>query len=172
VILPLSFSLVLLAAYLWHQFSGNMMVPSMFVRRVFFVPAQLTFAYFEFFDDHPFVLWSNSFFSGLLEYPYDVSIGALVGQYVESSGNANNGYVSSGFAHAGVWGVLAYTIVIGAILRFLNVLGRSGVPLWFAIALTIVPLRAALISSDLLTALLTHGLLVAMVLLILMRANA
>lgn len=169
IILPIMFSVLIIASYISFLLSGDLMLPSMFIRRVFFVPAQLTTAYFDYFTQHPHIIWSNSILSNFINYPYDLPVGRVIGNYQGSGASANNGFISSGFAHAGLLGVLIYSILLGCILKFINWITTSGIPLWFAIAVTIVPLRSLLISSDLLTVMLTHGLLVSLFLLILIR---
>ena len=143
------------------------MIPSMFIRRVFFVPAQLSFDYFEFFNKNELVLWSNSILSNVKNYPYQLSIPKLIGEYNGSGSSANNGFISSGFSHWGYYGVIFYSLLFGLILRILDYASYYGLPIWFVLAMTITPLRDALISSDLFTTLLTHGLLVALFLLLL-----
>ncbi|MBC61317.1 MAG: hypothetical protein CMP11_02590 [Zetaproteobacteria bacterium] len=51
---------------------------SLFSRRAFFVPAQLTFAYFDFFSKHPKVYWSNSVLKYFLEYSYNISLTCFI----------------------------------------------------------------------------------------------
>lgn len=167
LIMPLGFTCIILASYLPYLLFDNIMLPSMVIRRVFFVPAQLSFDYFNYFNKHDFIIWSNSIFSGLKSYPYELSLPKLIGEYNGSGASANNGFISSGYAHYGYIGVLIYSFTFGIILRLLNYATYYGLPLWFVLAMTITPLRDALISSDLFTTLLTHGLIVALILLLL-----
>lgn len=167
LIMPIGFTSIIIISYLAYVLFNNMMLPSMFIRRVFFVPAQLSFDYFEFFNNNEFVVWSNSILSRFRDYPYDLSLPKLIGEYNGSGASANNGFISSGYAHFGYLGVVMYSIIFGLILRMLNYAAYYGLPMWFTLAMTITPLRDSLISSDLFTTLLTHGLLVALILLLL-----
>ena len=93
----------------------------------------------------------------------------LIGQFRGTDASANNGYVSSGYAHAGIMGVFLYSLILGVIMSLLNSMTRNSDHLWFYLALVIVPIRAVVISSDLFTSLLTHGLLISILLIFLAR---
>ena len=118
------------------------------------------------------MFWSNSVLSYFLSYPYDLSLSHVIGRYLGNEGmSANNGFVASGFAHAGIFGVFFYALIIGLILRFINDVTYNLLPLWFAVALSIVPLRSLLISSDLFTVMLTHGFIIALLIIFLARSK-
>jgi hypothetical protein len=72
--------------------------------------------------------------------------------------------VSSGYSHAGFVGVVVYSVIIGYILGVANYLVRRGVPVWIAVAILAGPFRTAWADSDLFASLLTHGILIAIVL--------
>lgn len=171
-VVPLMFSSVIALTLLTYYWFGDLWASSLFSRRVFFVPAHLTFTYFEFFSQNPHVVWSNSVLSSFLSYPYDISMSHVIGRFLGSEDmGANNGFVASGYAHAGLFGVFFYALIIGLILRFINDVTHNLLPLWFAIALCIVPLRNLLISSDLFTVMLTHGFIVALIIIFLARSK-
>jgi len=123
-----------------------------------------------FFFENPHVYWSNSVLSGFLPYPYDQGIAKLIGEFNGSGAAANNGFISSGFAHAGLVGVVFYSFVFSAFVLMLEKVS-SALPLWFSIAVTVVPLRSAIVSSDLFTVMLTHGLLLTLIIIILFSSN-
>ncbi|RBO85738.1 hypothetical protein [Marinomonas aquiplantarum] len=169
-ILPLGLTVLVISCLLLYLAFGYAIFGSLIVRRVFYVPAYLTYQYFEFFSNNPFVYWSNSVLSGLVSYPYDLSLPKLIGEYVGSGTSANNGYISTGYAHFGYWGVLIYTIMFAYVLRILDVVTKNTGALWLVLAITVIPLRSALISSDFFTTLLTHGLIVIILLTLLIRS--
>ena len=173
-VIPLSF-LFIVAFCLWLYISfDHIIAGSFFIRRVFFIPAKLTLDYFSFFSLNDFIWWSNSVLSGFIEYPYNLSLGQVIGEYVGSSGSsANNGFIASGYAHAGLFGVTIYAFIFTYFLKFLDhVVIKSDIPVWLALCITIVPFRAALISSDLFTTMLTHGLALSLLMLILFRRTS
>ncbi|NHW03469.1 hypothetical protein [Stutzerimonas degradans] len=170
-VLPLGLIFVFCGGLFFYFALDHLVLGSMLIRRVFYIPAYLTYQYFDFFSSNQFVYWSNSFLSGFVDYPYDLSISMTIGQYEGSGGGANNGYISSGYAHFGYWGVFIYTVIFALVLRFLDVVTKNSGVLWLGLAISIVPLRDALISSDLLTTLLTHGLIVIIFLVLLIKKN-
>lgn len=172
VIVPVAFSLVIISTLISYYLLGDLFLSSLFSRRVFIVPANLTYVYFDFFSYNQHVYWSNSIFSSFLTYPYDLSLSHVVGRFMGSEAlGANNGFVASGYAHAGLLGVLFYALLIGFILKFVNDITYNLLPLWFSVSLTVVPLRNLLISSDLFTVMLTHGFIVALIIILLARSK-
>jgi hypothetical protein len=165
IVVPLIFLMVFSVSLILYFLFGQIMPASMFIRRVFYVPAILTYDYFSFFSENAHVFWSNSVLSGFLSYPYEMGVAHVIGEYNGTGAGANNGFVSSGYGHAGLFGVLVYSVILSVILKVIDVLGTH-MPVWFALAIVVVPLRSVLISSDLFTVMLTHGLLVALLLLI------
>ena len=165
ILLPLFFSFIAFSSFLIYVVFGYGLPAAMFVRRFFYVPARLTFEWFSFFSKNPHTYWSDRVLSFIFEYPYDLSIPHVVGKYLLSAElGANNGFISSGYAHAGFCGVFIYTVLFGMIIKFINTVGKKGtIPLWFLAAITLGPVEAALTSSDLLTVVLSHGLFMVLI---------
>ena len=160
-----------LVAYL----AWNVDLPAaMMVRRLFYVPSALTFEWFDFFSTRPHVWWSDSVLSGFVRTEYSGElIPFVVGDHLLYGVDlaANNGLVSAGYAHAGYLGIVLYSIVLGVVLTALDHLSMTGVPLRVAAVLTIGPLRTAIADADLPTALVSHGILVAMLVVWLYRSD-
>jgi len=169
-LIPLSMSLVVTATFLFYIFYEEIFLGSMFIRRVFFVPAKLTFDYYEFFSINPFVYWSNSITSYFIDYPYTMNTALLIGDYLGTEANANNSFLATGYSHAGIPGMIFYGVLVGLLFRLIDSLARNGVPVWVAVATMIVPSQALLTSADLPTALLTHGIGMSLVILFLLRS--
>lgn len=164
-----SFGFLVTVSVFLYFYNNNIMFGSMFNRRVFFVPAKLTFDYFSFFEKNPKVFWSNSVLSWLFDYPYPDRVTKMIGYDNDSDASANNGYISSGFSHAGILGVIIYSYMIAFLLKNIDYFAKFNIPLWFILCLIVTPMRSFLISSDLLTGLLTHGFLIAFILLLISR---
>lgn len=171
-------STIVLILLLLIVFSGlvfiifdNIWPLSMLVRRVLFIPSALTYDYFSFFGSNESLYWSNSVLSSFLDYPYDKSLPKLIGEFNGTNAGANNGFVASGYAHAGFFGVMFYTVIFSFVVLVVEKFSSS-LPLWFSIAVTVVPVRAAIISSDLFTVLLTHGLILTVILILLYRKRS
>lgn len=150
----------------------DILVSSYLLRRVIFIPAKLTFIYFEFFESKPFIFWSNSILSSVLEYPFSERHTVLISEYAGwGDASANNGYISSGYAQAGLFGVLIYTLILAIILKLIDSISGKQFPLWLGISLTIVSFRSIVLSSDLFTVFLTHGLIIIMLIFFLLSKN-
>lgn len=172
IFMPVALILVIFLSLVGYYVYGDLLSTSMFSRRLFFVPAQLTYAYFDFFSQNPNVFWSNSVLSPFSQYPYNVGVSKVIGGFLgEPDMNANNGFVALGYAHAGLFGVCLYSIIIGVILKFLNHTTLNLLPLWFSIALSIQPIRTLLVGSDLFVVMLTHGFLIALILIFFARSK-
>ena len=170
--IPIGMSLAVLSSLLFFIISSDILIGSMLIRRAFFVPSYLTFTYYEFFSHNPFVFWSNSITSGLIRYPYDLGPAELIGRYLNTESWANNSFLATGYMHAGIPGVAVYGILCGALFRFIDSLAHKGVPPWVAVSSVIVPAHALVTSADFLTALLTHGIGIALLILLLLRSSA
>ena len=78
--------------------------------------------------------------------------------------SANAGMIGSGFSNAGVIGVAIYAMAIGFLISVLNAYGRR-IGHAFVTAASLSTLFNLVTSTDLITAILTHGLLLLLLLL-------
>ena len=119
-LIPLAFTgvlgacLVILFAFDYGFFA------SLFVRRLFFVIANNTFDYYHFFDENQFVFWSNSITSAFVNYPYHIPPAELIGEVRGTDSHVNNTFLSTGFMHAGVLGIVFYAVVVGLLFRIID----------------------------------------------------
>ncbi|OED64576.1 hypothetical protein A143_09680 [Vibrio splendidus ZS-139] len=170
ILFPVSLVSVIIIALFQFYYTSDITLASIFIRRLFYIPAQLGYYYYEFFSSNEYVYWSNTILSPLLTYPYPDSISHTVGNYMGRSGSgANNGLIASGYAHAGIFGVFIYTVVFALLVKLIEFLGMRIFPLWFLLSIFIVPISSAVLNSDLLTTLSTHGFGVAIFILYLIR---
>jgi hypothetical protein len=136
----------------------NVILSSFFVRRAFFSAAINTFEYYSFFSENVKTYWSNSSLTlGLMKYPYHFSPGELIGESRGTGSNANNSFLSTGYMHAGIVGLAIYSVTAALLFRLIDSLSIEGVPIWLHLAPFVVSIRALLLSTDLPTAILTHG---------------
>lgn len=126
------------------------------MRRVFIVPGMLTNMYFDYFLVNDFNLFSSvtSRFTGASVISIPFMIGENVFGRPEMSANAN--FVASGYAEAGVIGVLLYSFVI--ILSFIFLDSRIKLEKNI-IFLASFPILLAMLETNLTTVFLTHGLM-------------
>ena len=160
---------ILMLSTLFIYFLYDFGLPaSLMNRRVFMIPAKLTFDYYVFFENNN-LLWSNSFLSNFLNYPYEDAYPHIIGNFNGTGDYANVGFVATGFMHAGLLGLFLYVLIYTIILKIVDSISLNNLPTWFAICCLVMPINIIITSGDLLTAMLTHGLVVAIFLLYLSR---
>jgi len=138
------------------------MISSLIIRRLLMVPAHLNFTYLEFFSNNEFVYWSNGILKNFFNNPYDVDIVHTIGAYLgKPDMAANTGFIASGYAHAGVLGIIMYTIIAIVLFNIINQLANNN-DKYFVMAIMFPIILTLFKSSDLLTTLLTHGLFIAL----------
>lgn len=147
--------------YFMYEIFEPGIINALLGRRILFVPPLLTEYYIDYFSRSPKIYWYNitQHFGGS-GHEYDLPPSRLIGYFYFGSEemSANIGFIGSGFLNAGIAGVILYSISIAIIISYLNAQAkRLGGVLVFCLAASI--LHVALVSSDLFTALRSHGLL-------------
>ena len=149
------------------SYDGAAYITSLIARRVLFVPAMLDGFYVDYFSNAPKYYWSTSRLGAwAVDNPYGVPAPLLIGYEYFSSAemSANTGIIGSGYSNAGLVGVSIYAVMSGIFLGLLNNLGRR-IGHAFVAAVSLTTVFNILTSADLLTAILTHGLLLLLLLL-------
>jgi len=168
-VLPMAVTLACIAALMISLSTDLVIVAGLLVRRAFFTVANNVFEYYDVFSARGYVFWSDRLLSFFLDYPYPESPSRMMGIWRGDSGNVNNSFVATGYMHAGIFGVAIYGVVVGLLFRITDSLARPPMPLWFCTGVVVVPFWSLLISTDLFTALLTHGVAASLFLLWLSR---
>jgi len=147
--------------------TGNIYLESLFIRRVFFVPALLNQFYFDFFADNHLYL-SHSIFKSFIDYPYELNPSHLIGKEYFSSEvmSANNGFISDGFMNFGIVGIILNIIFVTMLIKFFDDQKISSK--FFGIFILMI---FSLLSSFFLTNLLTHGIILLILLTIFILKN-
>jgi hypothetical protein len=153
---------------------GSIDFGAVVLMRTFFSQALNSFQYFDFFQVHQFVLWSNSILSSLSANPYDVPVAEIIGagRYgINGDTFANTGYLGSGYMHCGATGTVLYAVLVGAMLKFFDVFAGPRTPLAMGGTLAFVA-AAQLINVDLTTVFVSSGVFLSYILLFLLRGSA
>jgi len=140
---------------------GNLML-----RRTYLVPAHLNYLYYDFFSTNPFVFWAESKITfGLLESPYNLNIPNLIGReyYDNDLTGANTGWIGAGYSNAGFFGMLVYAAIIGILMSLLDSYSKF-IDKGILVAIIVAPMLAVMMSSDLPTAFLNHGVILSLIL--------
>jgi hypothetical protein len=151
-----SYLLLTLAILLFAAYETNIFLIGTFVNRPFFGPALLCHYYFEFFDGRSINL-SSSIMRYFIKYPFEYLPPNIIGQvyFGKPEMNANSGIPSDGFMNFGYLGVGIFSVVealIIAYIRTLNIDHR-----FFGVTFIVT---SVLISSELFTSVLTHGIFI------------
>ena len=152
---------VISASLLVSYLTDSILLPSLFIRRIFYLPVQMNYAYYEFFSQNGLVYMSNSVLSFLNEYPYSYNPPNLIGDFIYGTPktNANTGFLATGYMHFGFVGMLLFSAITGFLVRMVDSLVVDRLPNWVGLAIIIVPFWSLFLSSDLSTAMLTHGII-------------
>jgi O-antigen polymerase len=139
---------------------GIHIIESLFIRRVFFLPALLNNYYFNFFQNN-YLYFSDSVLRGLIEYNYSLPVNFLIGvQYSgDSATSANNGFISDSYANLGYFGVAIISIFVSIILSLIKSMNISH--RFFGIFFVLMSFT--MVGSAFFTTLLTHGLIVLLI---------
>jgi len=163
--------LLTLVSYGCFLVTGVEFVPSLFVRRLFFVPARLHVLYYDFFSQpkHPFYMLSDSIFRGFLENPYGMPMPHVIAlTYWGREFWPDVGYLGDAYGNFGLLGMLLFSIILGIVLRIVDSVG-SHLPPNFVAAAIVMP-AIALTESALFGSILTHGWILAILMLWLSEA--
>ncbi len=134
--------------------------------RVLFFPAFIKYRYFEFFENHEYVSFSEGLIGKILGFqsPYSQPVSTLMSAWVNGFGGSwNTGAVSDAYANIGEVGVLVAAIIIGVCLKFLDIF-TCNLPACIKLAATCV-YPFYLNDNGILTTLLTNGFIFMIILL-------
>ena len=139
------------------------------IRRALYVGASVTFDWIDYFSKEPSIWWTDRhLLFGRFPTQYTgVNIPEMMAQ-IKVPGPPwafNSGLVGTGYAQGGIFGVALYAALLGVLINYANRLIKRGGSVYIAAAILIGPIRGAWADSDLLTVILSHGILVALVML-------
>lgn len=144
------------------------------VYRALLIPMLLDSQYIEYFGNYgDYFYWAGSKLSlGLVAAPDTLPMINLIGAEYWSSQyvTANVGWIGSGYGHAGIFGVILYSILFGLLLAliqgFAQQLGHRT-----TICLMALPIVVGLTSSDFVPLFLSQGMGAALIMLAALRAH-
>lgn len=141
------------------------------LKRVYIDPAAMHNLYFEYFSSHPLASLSGEAVGTWLGAPYtQFPLQLVADHYLGTAESPNAGWMADAFANFGVVGVFLYGAILAFLLRLGDFLAKKISDPGVAEGLMLTP-AVVLCSSALGTALLTHGLLVLLMALWVIRVN-
>jgi hypothetical protein len=157
-------SLLVVGSGVITEFSGRVELVSIAVRRLFFLPARLNFIYYEYFSVNQKTNLGYSVFSSFVDYPYDLPPSGIIASYLDPSKNsgANAGFLADAYANFGFMGMVIFTLILAIMLRIMDSISKGRD--WRFVSIALIMPFFALINSSLLTTLLSHGFLFALLL--------
>jgi len=152
-------------SFVFHALGGSIMVPSVLIRRLFFVPAQNYFYYYDFFSSHQLMYLSQSILNPFFANPYGMRITNMIGSlyYGQPAMSVNTGYLADAYMNFGALGVVIFSVFLGVFLVILDSLTKK-TDTAIAVAVIAMPL-VSLVNSAFFTTLATHGFLLSMLVL-------
>lgn len=165
-IVPQIMGVLALATFVSFAVFNIHIYESIYIRRLLFIPAKLNFLYYDFFSTKPSLFFSNGFMSSIIDYPLEKAYPYVIGEFYQIGGKdaaANNGFLATGYMQLGWLGVVLYpTIAAGLAAIVVKLSERSSK---FIVSVSFYPFMILFTSSDLPTAILTHGIGVLLLLL-------
>jgi len=167
----IAFAALMLIPYLSYHLFNEVILSDLLVRRLFFVPVYLTFKYYEYFSSVGFIYWAQSFGNLFNNYQLSDTPAKIIGYYIGGTGSANSSFFATGYMHAGLFGVIIYSIIVSFIFRLIDGFAKSSIPFNAITSITIVPVIILITSSDLTTSLVTHGMIMVIFMLYLLDCS-
>ena len=150
---------------------NNVWPISLFVRRVLYVPVKISVAYVDFFTKNVPDFFRQGFLRRFgFESPYPPLSYMIAKVYWNEISAANNGLISDAITNMGIAGIFLFPVIFSAVLRWLD---RSAKGLDIRIYLSVALYMSIVLSNSFLfTVLFTHGLLISIIVLKMMKREA
>lgn len=164
-VLLLGAGALIIVAAIADQLAKSNLMTSLFSRRFIFTPGVFTSVYVKFFSENPQAHLGHSVFRAFVDYPYELSPPYMIGTWMARNSTlaANANLFADGFANFGWLGVIGAGAVLLIYLRFLD-RAAVGLPIVLSAVVVVIP-AVALSNTSVLTGMLSHGLVAAVVLL-------
>ena len=162
--MPILFSIIVVLSCIIYLYQGSVWSLAIFVRRTLFTPAQITYYYFDFFQNNPLVYLSDSALRYLFDYPYLLPSPLLIGIRYFDGQSANTGIFGNAYMNFGALGVFLFVSLFSFILSVFDRIAESKEDKVSLIIASVAMTLISIINSGLLTVMLTHGMFLALVL--------
>lgn len=152
------------AAIIAHT-QGVLTLTSLFTRRFLLTPGMLTSAYISFYNDNDFAYLGHSILGPWVQNHYQFAPARMIGLSITGNPNAafNANIFADGYANFGYAGMAGAALILGIYLRILD-RAAHGLPVAVSGLILIMP-AITLSNTSILTAMITHGLVAAVLIL-------
>ncbi|GAF65021.1 hypothetical protein BTS2_1918 [Bacillus sp. TS-2] len=171
VIITLGLSFVTIVSYYIDGLMNTITLSTLFVRRLILTPGLLTGYYFDYFHENPKFYLSHSIFKSIVDNPYSIPPPFLIGTtyFGRSEMAANANIWADAFANFGLIGIFVFSLILVIILWIFNSLSVTINPYISTLILGMV--AWSMTDTGLLTSLLTHGVILALIVIYLMPSS-
>ncbi|SER69458.1 hypothetical protein SAMN04487944_10882 [Gracilibacillus ureilyticus] len=153
-------SIFMSSMFFLYKITGDILMLSIFLRRLFFAPSNLHFVYYEYFNQADKYMLSHSILSRVTENPYGLTPVRLIARDVYGEDfSPNVGIFADAFLNFGFFGIFIFLIILGFVLVLLDSLARPA-PFILAASIMAIP-SMSLVNSAMFTSFATHGILFA-----------
>ncbi len=150
-------SVLIVLFYIYYLISSDPVLPAIFIRRMYDVPSLLHSYYMDFFSSSEKIKLSNSIFSWIFKYPYNMPVTRVISwRYFGSDFGPNVGFIGDAFAHFGLVGIIIFSAALGFVVKMIDIMSKD-VPVSISVGVSALP-AMSLVNSAFLT-MLTHGML-------------
>lgn len=156
---------LVLVCWLIDRQTDSVALTSLFGRRFLYTPARLSGLYFEWYSNNPLSMLANSILAPFIDTEYQYGPARTIAIYATGSASSslNANIFAAGFAEFGWVGLLGVGVLLGIYLRVLD-RAATRLPVWMVAAVVVMP-SVTLSNTALHTAMLSHGLVAAVLLL-------
>ncbi len=167
------FNLIIIISMVLYYIFDKLVFLSLIVRRVFLVPAQINFIYYDYVQQGG----KKLFYSGgqigrlfNLKFPYEIDFAHYIGKnyFLNEGTSANTGLFADAYVNLGFLGIIVITLFLAIFLLFIDKISENNKAFSFGILVFYIN---SLTNTSFFTAILTHGLGLAVVLILLNGAN-
>jgi len=161
-----SLVIVILFCFALYELKVTNFPASMFIRRVLFVPARISFSYYDFFSKNEYLYLSHSKMGfGLMEDPYedyDMSVAHMMGMIYSDNPekSMNTGYLGEAYMNFGFGGMLIFSLMLGLVFVVADSISKK-TSITIAIAAIAMPI-VSLVNGAFLSRMLTGGFLLSL----------
>lgn len=149
---------VVVFSTIFYKLSDSILLASILIRRLFFIPAHLNFVYYDYFQSREKFYLSHSVLKGITSSEYNTTPVGLVSKVLFNQvSGANVGFFADAYVNFGTIGIFLFTLLLLFILKVFDSVTEK-VPKFISISILLIPFMS-LINSAFFTSLLTHGIL-------------
>lgn len=142
---------------LWGEFWTG----TLYTYRIFFLPTLINYGYHDLFQDYGHTYLSTGALRRFIDYPFFSDPPYLVADYLFNTPEvmANTGFLGTAYMHFGFPGMVGFALIIGLLIALADALAsQSSLGIGLATGFLFPAYFDLILSADLLTAIVTHGL--------------